>query len=138
MLPFFVYGTLKPGGSNYSRYLAGRTSAEQPASLAGAALFDYGPYPFLTEAPDLVDASDQVNGVLITLETACYHVALLELDGLEDYDAASHSGMYLRVVRQVQTAAGPVHAWVYIAGPAMLAAMRAGELPRIASGVWEV
>lgn len=137
-LPFFVYGTLKPGGSNYTRYLAGRTLEEIPARLAGGALYDYGPYPFLAVEPDLAHPAEPVHGMLMVVQPELYAAALVELDDLESYDAATHQGSYLRVTWRVQTSAGMVTAWVYIAGPAMLATIRAGALRKIEGGVWPI
>jgi hypothetical protein len=42
-LPFFVYGTLKPGEENYLRLLADRTVEETPATLAGPPSSPRGP-----------------------------------------------------------------------------------------------
>ncbi|WP_411112809.1 gamma-glutamylcyclotransferase family protein [Streptomyces sp. 029-5] len=49
-LPFFVYGTLRPGEHNHDLYLRGRVAAEEPARLAGALLYDGPGYPYAIEA----------------------------------------------------------------------------------------
>jgi gamma-glutamylcyclotransferase (GGCT)/AIG2-like uncharacterized protein YtfP len=139
--PFFVYGTLKPGESNYARHLAGRTSSEIPAQLKGAALFNAGAYPFLVlaqaELADLAQASDIVEGVLIDVPAEAYDVVLADLDKLEGYVAGGSTNLYDRLVVQVQTADGPREVWVYVAGDQPIERIRAGQLPRIASGIWQ-
>jgi gamma-glutamylcyclotransferase (GGCT)/AIG2-like uncharacterized protein YtfP len=138
-LPFFVYGTLKPGEENYLRLLADRTVEETPATLAGAALFTQGPYPFLLTAPDLLlPGDDLVQGVLIASPPAQYGAVLAELDALEGYVAGGADNLYERVVCEVATAGGPRRAWVYVAGASALALIRAGAMRRIAGGVWAV
>ena len=134
--PFFVYGTLKRGEPNYARLLEGRTAREIPASLAGAALYDFGPYPFLVREQDLARPGDSVVGELVELPDARYAAALAELDGLEGYVEGGMSNLYEREVCTVSTAEGPRLAYVYVAGPQMLAQIRAGALARIADGVW--
>jgi gamma-glutamylcyclotransferase (GGCT)/AIG2-like uncharacterized protein YtfP len=120
--PFFVYGTLKRGGANYARYLAGRSSAELPASLPAAALYDFGPYPFLVLEADLARPADVVHGQLISLPDQLYNATLADIDRLEGYLAGD---------------LGPQLAALYVAGPQMLAQIRAGKLPKVAGGMWE-
>jgi gamma-glutamylcyclotransferase (GGCT)/AIG2-like uncharacterized protein YtfP len=134
--PFFVYGTLKHGEPNYARLLEGRTAAEEPAHLGGAALYDFGPYPFLVTEDDLARPGDVVRGELITLRDEAYLAALADLDRLEGYVEGGPSNLYERLVRSVVTPAGPRLAYVYVAGAQMLAQIRAGALRRIADGVW--
>lgn len=138
MLPFFVYGTLKPGGSNYKRFLAGRTATETPAYLERAALYDYGPYPFLVVAPDIARAEERVCGMLMRLRPEVYGAALAQLDDLEQYDPTHADSMYLRIACSVQTDAGAVACWVYVAGRKAEAAIRAGQMPKIEGGEWRV
>ncbi len=136
MLPLFVYGTLKPGKSNYASFLAGRTVAEQPASLAGAALFTHGPYPYLVIDSGLVETYDQVSGTLLTIHPALYCEVLNRIDWLEGYRPGCSSSEYQRLARAVQTIQGPVEAWLYVAGPPVLVAIRRGVLVKIVGGVW--
>jgi gamma-glutamylcyclotransferase (GGCT)/AIG2-like uncharacterized protein YtfP len=138
MLPFFVYGTLKPGEPNYARYLAGQTASEAHASLAGAALFTEGPYPFLTTAPDVLRPDDDVHGTIIALRPAVYELVLADLDRLEGYVAGGAQNLYERVIMEVATSAGPRQAWVYVVGATTLAQIRAGALRYIPGGVWAV
>ncbi|MEU5592583.1 gamma-glutamylcyclotransferase family protein [Streptomyces sp. NPDC020298] len=41
-LPFFVYGTLRPGEGNHDLYLRGRTRSEEPGRLPDAVPEEYG------------------------------------------------------------------------------------------------
>lgn len=50
-LPFFVYGTLRPGEVNHDLLLRGRTLREEPARLAGAVLYQGPGYPYAVEEP---------------------------------------------------------------------------------------
>jgi gamma-glutamylcyclotransferase (GGCT)/AIG2-like uncharacterized protein YtfP len=136
-LPFFVYGTLKPGGLNYARYLAGRTVEELPAALGGAALFSPGPFPFLTLEPDLVTPGAVAHGALIAVGDAHYAGALPLLDQLEGFRPGGADNLYERIAAEVATAGGPRRAWVYVAAPKALRLIRAGRMRRVAGGVWE-
>jgi gamma-glutamylcyclotransferase (GGCT)/AIG2-like uncharacterized protein YtfP len=135
-LPIFVYGTLKRGEPNYVRYLTGQTAGELAARLAGAALFTEGPYPFLTQEPDLLLPGDEVHGALISLRPAVYQLVMDDLDRLEGYVEGGSQNLYERVVREVVTGAGLQPAWVYIAGAQALALIRAGQMRRVVGGVW--
>src|SRR5262245_58185041 len=48
-LPFFVYGTLRPGEHNHDLFLPGRTRREEPGLLPGAVLYDGPGYPYAVE-----------------------------------------------------------------------------------------
>ncbi len=135
--PFFVYGTLKRGESNYESFLGGRTSDEQPATLSGAALYTEGPYPYLVMEPDLAAPLEQVQGTLVIVRPDCYSEVLAQVDRLEDYIPGDDHNEYERVIRTVQTSSGPVDAFTYVAATRTLAAIRAGgHFSRIEGGVW--
>ncbi|RRR74274.1 MAG: gamma-glutamylcyclotransferase [Candidatus Viridilinea halotolerans] len=135
-LPFFVYGTLKPGEPNYVRYLTGHTTAEIAAHLASAAMFTQGPYPFLTRESDLVLPEAVVYGSLITVRLPVYELVLADLDRLEGYVGGGSANLYERVTLEVMTAAGPQTAWVYLAGNHALALIRSGQMRPVAGGNW--
>jgi gamma-glutamylcyclotransferase (GGCT)/AIG2-like uncharacterized protein YtfP len=135
-LPFFVYGTLRPGEPNYARFLAGQTASEAPAVLAGAALFTEGPYPFLVMASDVLRPGDVVQGEIIALRPAVHELVLADLDGLEGYVPGREHNLYERIEVEVATSAGPRRAWVYVAGEETLAQIRAGLLRRVEGGSW--
>ncbi len=121
-LPFFVYGTLRPGEDNHLRFLAGRTTAAEPASWAGAVLYEGPGYPYA------IEGDGTVRGDLVTPDSAdpeAYPRLLALLDRLEDYVPGDPHNDYERVAVAVETAAGPVRAWVYVAAPAVAARLRA-------------
>ncbi|MEW2046562.1 gamma-glutamylcyclotransferase family protein [Streptomyces sp. NPDC005476] len=146
-LPFFVYGTLRPGEVNHDLLLRGRTLREEPARLAGAVLYRGPGYPYAVEAP-----GGSVAGALVTPHPRAYGRLLAELDRLEEYTPGDPSNLYERVAREVEvgvaTEAGAqmaargdgsaplsVRAWVYVAAPAVAARLRArGAL--IEGGDW--
>ena|GEM_PF-747956 len=140
-LPFFFYGTLKPGGVNYLRYrLAEALVGEVPATLDRAALYTDGTYPVVVLLAD-ARASDQVQGFLMTLADAEYTRLLGELDDLEEYrpDAPLEQSWFVRRVAVVRLSSGAqVEAWIYEAGPRLAAQITAGELTRIDSGDWPI
>ncbi|MEU9335812.1 gamma-glutamylcyclotransferase family protein [Streptomyces sp. NPDC048290] len=120
-LPFFVYGTLRPGESNHAAYLRGRTHTEHPARLPGAVLYDGPGYPYAVPAPGGI-----VHGELITALPDAYPQLLHALDELEEYIPGDPRSLYERVSREVvQDPAGtPVDAWVYLAAPTIAARLR--------------
>ncbi|MFF8727506.1 gamma-glutamylcyclotransferase family protein [Streptomyces sp. NPDC015171] len=130
-LPFFVYGTLRPGEANHDLLLRGRTLAEEPGHLAGAALYDGPGYPYAVEEPGAT-----VRGELVTARPEAYEELLAALDRLEEYAPGDPRSLYERTARDVVRAAGgTVRAWVYLAAPRVAARLRhAGT--RIAGGDW--
>ncbi|MEU3275665.1 gamma-glutamylcyclotransferase family protein [Streptomyces antibioticus] len=135
-LPFFVYGTLRPGEVNHGHFLRGRTLREETARLTGAVLYDGPGYPFAVEEP-----GGTVAGALITARPEAYARLLAELDRLEEYRPGDPYSLYERVVREVTVgsattgAEDAVPAWVYLAAPAVAAGLRA-DGNRIGGGDW--
>jgi gamma-glutamylcyclotransferase (GGCT)/AIG2-like uncharacterized protein YtfP len=76
MLRIFVYGTLKPGQSNYVRYCGDRVLHSQEAQVQGK-LFDL-PLGY----PAMTPGEDWVKGYLLCFQKP---TILQELDELEDY-----------------------------------------------------
>ncbi|MER7563199.1 gamma-glutamylcyclotransferase family protein [Streptomyces sp. NPDC097941] len=131
-LPFFVYGTLRPGEANHDLFLRGRISSEEPGRLTGALLYDGPGYPYAVEG-----AGGEVMGELVTPRTDAYAELLAILDELEEYTPGDPRNLYERVAREVtRTADGrAVRAWVYVAAPPVAARLRTrGRL--IESGDW--
>jgi gamma-glutamylcyclotransferase (GGCT)/AIG2-like uncharacterized protein YtfP len=131
-LPFFVYGTLRPGEANHDLFLRGRIHSEEPGRLPGALLYDGPGYPYAVEG-----AGGTVAGELVTPRAEAYAELLAALDELEEYRPGDPRNLYERVAREViRTADGtPVRAWVYVAAPSVAARLRArGRL--IESGDW--
>ncbi|MEW2284563.1 gamma-glutamylcyclotransferase family protein [Streptomyces sp. NPDC047841] len=130
-LPFFVYGTLRPGEANHDLYLRGRTLAEEPARLSGAVLYDGPGYPYAVEEP-----GGTVRGELVTARPEAYADLLAALDRLEEYEPDGPRNLYERLARDVvRTAGGTVRAWVYLAAPRVAARLRATGT-RITDGDW--
>ncbi|WP_326668637.1 gamma-glutamylcyclotransferase family protein [Streptomyces canus] len=132
-LPFFVYGTLRPGEANHDLFLRGRIRSEEPGRLTGVLLYDGPGYPYAVEVP----GGGPVYGELVTAGPEQYDELLAALDELEEYAPGDPRNLYERVAREVtRTADGTaVHAWVYVAAPSVTARLRArGKL--IESGDW--
>ncbi|MEU7415973.1 gamma-glutamylcyclotransferase family protein [Streptomyces antibioticus] len=147
-LPFFVYGTLRPGEVNHGLFLRGRTLREEPALLTGAVLYDGPGYPYAVEEP-----GGTVAGTLVTARPEAYARLLAELDRLEEYRPGDPYSLYERVVCEVTVSSAttgtgtgtghgtgtgteaPVPAWVYLAAPAVAAGLRA-DGNRIGGGDW--
>ncbi|MEV5434651.1 gamma-glutamylcyclotransferase family protein [Streptomyces sp. NPDC052682] len=131
-LPFFVYGTLRPGEVNHDLFLRGRTRAEEPGRLRGAVLYAGPGYPYAVEEPGGV-----VAGELVTALPEVYGELLAELDRLEEYTPGSPRNLYERVAREVVRDADgtAVRAWVYVAAPAVAARLRSRG-KRIEGGDW--
>ncbi|MEU9985082.1 gamma-glutamylcyclotransferase family protein [Streptomyces sp. NPDC050856] len=113
-LPFFVYGTLRPGERNHELFLRGRTSAGEPARLAGVLLHDGPGHPYA------VRGAGQVAGELISAAPGGYGALLCVLDRLEGYAGPGHPrNLYEReVCEAVRLRDGArVRAWVYLAAP---------------------
>ncbi|MDH6542107.1 gamma-glutamylcyclotransferase [Streptomyces sp. SPB4] len=132
VLPFFVYGTLRPGEVNHALFLRGRTAAEEPARLPDAALYEGPGYPYAVER-----AGSAITGELITPAPGAYGELLAELDLLEEYAGPGRPGnVYDRVARAAVRPDGTrVRAWVYLAA-APLARRLAALGTEIPGGDW--
>ncbi|MGW7575072.1 gamma-glutamylcyclotransferase family protein [Streptomyces sp. NPDC054765] len=125
-LPFFVYGTLRPGEANHARSLRGRTAAEEPARIGGALLYAGPGYPYATAGP----ADAVVHGALVLPRAADYDEVCATLDRLEDYTPGDPRNVYERVRTEAVCADGrTVEAWVYLAAPPLAARLRATGTP---------
>ncbi|MFI6853078.1 gamma-glutamylcyclotransferase [Streptomyces sp. NPDC050416] len=132
-LPFFVYGTLRPGEVNHDLFLRGRTRSEVPGRLFDAVLYAGPGYPYAVEEP----GGGVVRGELVTAHPETYAELLAELDRLEDYVPGDPRSLYERVERKVVRDAdgAAVRAWVYVAAPAVAARLRTRGRP-VAGGDW--
>ncbi|WP_435877070.1 gamma-glutamylcyclotransferase family protein [Streptomyces acidicola] len=130
-LPFFVYGTLRPGEHNHDHFLRGRTESEEHARMRGLVLYEGPGYPYAVEEADGV-----VAGEVVTARPEAYDELLRALDRLEDYVPGDPRNLYDRVDQEVTREDGTVlRAWVYVAAPAVAARLRThGKL--IESGDW--
>ncbi|MFJ7899275.1 gamma-glutamylcyclotransferase family protein [Streptomyces sp. NPDC096198] len=130
-LPFFVYGTLRPGRRNHDLFLRGRTRSEEPGLLSGAVLYHGPGYPYAVEAD-----GGTVTGDIVTALSGAHGRLLAALDRLEEYVPQDPGSLYRRVVREVTAGDGrTVRTWVYLAGPAVAARLRAHGRP-VEGGDW--
>ncbi|MET9698390.1 gamma-glutamylcyclotransferase family protein [Streptomyces sp. NPDC006529] len=131
-LPFFVYGTLRPGEINHDAFLRGRTRCEEPALLPDALLYDGPGYPYAVPCPGA-----RTTGELVAAAPGQYARLLAELDRLEEYHGpASPLNLYERVRRTTLRPDGTTTpAWVYLAAPALAAALARSGTP-IPDGDW--
>jgi gamma-glutamylcyclotransferase (GGCT)/AIG2-like uncharacterized protein YtfP len=132
-LPFFVYGTLRPGGRHHAWALRGRTTSEEAARLPGAELYEGPGYPYAVAAPP---GEGGVHGELVHPHPAHYAEVLATLDRLEGYRAGAPDNHYERVAVHVLRADGsPVRAWTYLAAATLAATLRTSGT-RIPGGAW--
>ncbi|WCD86303.1 Gamma-L-glutamyl-butirosin B gamma-glutamyl cyclotransferase [Streptomyces xanthophaeus] len=131
-LPFFVYGTLRPGEVNHGLFLRGRTACEEPALLPDAALYDGPGYPYAVHRP-----GPGIVGELVTAAPGAYGELLVALDRLEEYEGPGRPGnLYDRTAREVLRPDGSrVLAWVYLASPLLARELR-GSGTEITGGDW--
>ncbi|MGW7606850.1 gamma-glutamylcyclotransferase family protein [Streptomyces sp. NPDC054766] len=131
-LPFFVYGTLRPGEHNHDLFLRGRTRSEEPGRMRGLLLYAGPGYPYAVEEP-----GGMVSGELVTARPEAYERLLAVLDELEEYTPGDPRNLYERVARDALRADGVtvVRAWVYVAAPAVADRLRADGKP-IENGDW--
>lgn len=133
LLPFFVYGTLRPGESNYLKLLAGIDLEHEPATLDGVVLHNGPGYPYMYR-----HSSGIVTGDLLYLDRRPqrYAAELQRLDELEGYDPLAHgqpTNHYDRHLVTVTDSDGTeIQAWAYFAG----VANRQENYERIESGDW--
>ena len=118
----FVYGTLKPGGSNYA--LARGVTYTAPAYLEGYELLHFDPEGY----PAMVPGVGRVYGVVLTF--ADIEAALPALDALE--------GLYLsppeyeRVLVTAQPSGETVWTYVYV----NQARLAASGVTKVVGGDW--
>lgn len=109
MLKLFVYGTLKPGESNYQRFCAGKVVEEKRAIAIGLLFALPFGYPAMTNG----DAT--VRGYLLTF---ALKEVLHELDRLEGYhrERPAEQNEYNRQLIETFNLSGePLEtAWVYL------------------------
>ncbi|MET7984319.1 gamma-glutamylcyclotransferase family protein [Streptomyces sp. NPDC005281] len=131
-LPFFVYGTLRPGEHNHDLFLRGRTRSEEPGRMRGLVLYEGPGYPYAVDGP-----GGTVCGEIVTAKPGAYEELLAELDELEEYVPGDARSLYERVARDAVRADGVtvVRAWVYVAAPPVTARLRAGGAP-VEDGDW--
>ncbi|MFH8343729.1 gamma-glutamylcyclotransferase family protein [Streptomyces sp. NPDC018045] len=131
-LPFFVYGTLRPGRANHARCLRGRTASEEPALVRGVLLYEGPGYPYAVTGP----AEAVVHGDLVRLRTEIHDTVRAALDRLEGYVPDAPGNLYERVIGQAECADGrTVRAWIYVAAEPLAGRLRTSGAP-IPGGDW--
>ena len=120
----FVYGTLKPGGSNYA--LARGVTHTAPAYLGGYDLLHFDPEGY----PAMVPGTGRVYGVVLTF--ADIEAALPVLDTLEGLDLTPPE--YGRILVTVQPSGKTVWTYVYVNS----VRLAASGVTKVATGDWAV
>ncbi|MEV6552199.1 gamma-glutamylcyclotransferase family protein [Streptomyces sp. NPDC051597] len=130
-LPFFVYGTLRPGERYHRLLLTGRTAHETPARLPGAVLYEGPGYPYAVRGDGVV------TGALITPRPEAYPEVLRVLDQLEEYRGPGDPrNLYDREERTVELPDGTAaRAWVYLAAAPLARELREHGTP-LPGGDW--
>lgn len=128
MVKVFVYGTLKPGEENYSRYCAGKVINTTRAVAQGKLFALPMGYPAMTPG----DSS--VHGYLLSFTNPD---VLTALDELEDYhpNRAASENLYNRTQIEIYNLQGHslYWAWVYIMTEALAIQLRGIHQP---NGWW--
>ncbi|MFH9420746.1 gamma-glutamylcyclotransferase family protein [Streptomyces sp. NPDC017529] len=131
-LPFFVYGTLRPGRANHARCLRGRTVAEESALVRGVLLYEGPGYPYAVAGP----ADAVVHGDLVQPGEDVHDEVRAALDRLEGYVPGAPGNLYERVAWRAERADGEaVRAWLYVAAEPLATRLRATGTP-VPGGDW--
>lgn len=130
--PVLVYGTLRPGGSNYGHFLAGRTTNERTIGLNGFRMLGGQGYPYVIKG----DAEDKIVGTLCDIDPAKYDDVVEGLDFLEGYRGPDEDNHYDRVLIKFTLGNGEVvKAWTYLANRSMVGRI-VKNLPVVEHGDW--
>jgi gamma-glutamylcyclotransferase (GGCT)/AIG2-like uncharacterized protein YtfP len=137
-LPFFVYGTLRPGEENHQLFAASETLREVPAVLPRHVMYA-GRYPCVVEDEGEGEGGSRVVGDLLFIHPALYEQVLAAFDALERCDPTHEDPWYRRVTCTVDYVAEDGNsrrstAWVYLGGRATVATYT--ERDRVPSGDW--
>jgi gamma-glutamylcyclotransferase (GGCT)/AIG2-like uncharacterized protein YtfP len=108
-LNVFVYGTLKPGESNFDRYCGNKVIASNRAYILGE-LYHFPALGY----PGMIHGTRRVHGFVLTFADA---MILTNLDELEDYDPGRQTAEndYTRELVMTYTPDGipSISAWAY-------------------------
>ncbi len=112
-LHLFVYGTLKPGESNFDRYCGTKVITSQRAYIHGE-LYHFRSLGY----PGAIQGTSKVHGFVLTFGDAAI---LADLDKLEDYqpDRQPAENDYTRELVNTYTPEGisNIPAWTYLMTP---------------------
>ncbi|MEM7769933.1 MAG: gamma-glutamylcyclotransferase [Cyanobacteria bacterium P01_E01_bin.6] len=124
----FVYGTLKPGECNYTRYCEGHV-LDSFEAIAYGTLFDL-PMGY----PAMTDGDSPIKGIVLCLANASH---LTVLDELEDYDPRRSpcENEYNRQAIEVFSPSGMSYGqvWTYVMDVEKTRSFRGKILP---DGIW--
>jgi len=130
--PFFVYGTLKVGGTLSHRFDEFRESCVEGV-LPGYALYDLGWFPGIIK-----DSEEEVFGEIHTYNEEYYGRVLTTFDNIEGYsDFSRAQSLYLRdVVHVVDENNNKVCCNCYIFNNARKKSMKTYNI--IPNGIWDI
>lgn len=130
-LPFFVYGSLLTGLHNWEAYIKPFQHTVVEGAVSNADMFAYKDhFPYVTAGVG------QVHGEVVQVAAEDFYILLALLDGLEGYSGPNAANNhYIRNEVTVQTADGPVEAYMYFAAPETAITVRE-VYPPVASGSW--
>jgi gamma-glutamylcyclotransferase (GGCT)/AIG2-like uncharacterized protein YtfP len=129
-LNVFVYGTLKPGATNFDRYCGSKVITSHRAYIDGA-LYRFPSLGY----PGAIHGTSQVHGFVFSFNDAAI---LLDLDRLEDYDPRrqpaenDYTRELVTTYRLDQTSS--ISAWAYFMNPKYVRQFGGILLP---DGWWE-
>lgn len=130
--PVLVYGTLRPGGSNYGYFLAGSTISESTVTLEGFRMLGGMGFPYVIAGME----TEKIVGTLCEIDAEDYEDVVSQLDMLEGYlghgDDRNH---YDRILVDVDSEGETVKAWMYIASQ-HTKGYYLEDLPIVESGDW--
>lgn len=128
--PVLVYGTLRPGGSNYGHFLGGATIAEKTVTLDGYTMYGDSGCPFLAVGDRTVVAT------LVTIEPEFYDEIMWGLDRLEGFrDFGHEDNNYDRKLVTFTVDGVESQAWIYTASKWLLSVIKTNT-PVLESGDW--
>jgi gamma-glutamylcyclotransferase (GGCT)/AIG2-like uncharacterized protein YtfP len=128
--PVLVYGTLRPSGSNYDRFLGGATESEVDVYLDGFLMYGSSGCPFLVRGDRTVTAT------LVHIYPEQYNEIMVGLDRLEGFRSDGHpDNSYDRVLHTFTHDGETVQAWVYLCSKWLLPYI-SDTTPVLESGDW--
>lgn len=128
--PVLVYGTLRPGGSNYTHFLEGRTTRERTIGLNGFRMHGGQGFPYVVAG----EAEDTIVATLCDVAVDAYDEVVEGLDFLEGYRGPGLQNHYDRVLIQFTLNGELVQAWTYLANDSMHGHI--SYLPVVEHGDW--
>ena len=134
-LPFFVYGSLRPGFGNYRLFQRFDHETVDATFSGGATMYALsGAFPYMVKS----DSVAPITGDLVSIDNLSdYPSALATIDALEGYDANKpDTSHYIRTRVTVQDIDGnDIEAWTYFASPSHAEDI-VSRLPIVESGDW--